>query len=43
MVIYMRGGQKVLSLTYLNKSEMDEHCLQCFDVVGWAAGKASGL
>jgi len=19
------------------------HCLQCFDAVGWAAGKASGL
>ena len=20
-----------------------EHCLQCFDAVGWAAGRASGL
>ena len=24
-------------------SDLQEECLQCFDTVGWAAGRASGL
>jgi len=30
----------------MNKTKVmisGEHCLQCFDAVGWAAGRASGL
>jgi len=34
----------VFSSTWLSSvSLICGHCLQCFDAVGWAAGRASGL
>jgi len=33
------GNDKLVLCNTLNT----KHCLQCFDAVGWAAGRASGL
>jgi len=35
--LFYQGPQCMISLSYPTM------CLQCFDAVGWAAGKASGL
>ena len=35
------GGETLLYLSYFNY--FYHYCLQCFDAVGWAAGRASGL
>jgi len=32
-----------LYLLIINFALIDTVCLQCFDAVGWAAGRASGL
>ena len=38
-VIWCMGAEEFLSCTYREFFE----CLQCFDAVGWAAGRAPGL
>ena len=39
---YIRA-QVEASLTELPSTSSHIRCLQCFDAVGWAAGRASGL
>ena len=37
------GIQPTKNLCYIQNSWRRDFCLQCFDAVGWAAGRASGL
>jgi len=37
------GFIKEFTGKYIQVYDKNNYCLQCFDTVGWAAGRASGL
>jgi len=37
------GTETLLVIAASKHKHKHKHCLQCFDAVGWAAGRASGL
>jgi len=46
--LFVRHHQNLISKAIKGKKDMQaaesiSFCLQCFDTVGWAAGRASGL
>jgi len=43
MVIFCLKSSKLEMLDYLKEDFEISRNLQCFDAVGWAAGRASGL
>jgi len=38
-----KRGIKIVSIIFLTEYFRSVLCIQCFDAVGWAAGRASGL
>jgi len=35
--------QRSLKISFMFRKNVKKHCLQCFDAVGWVAGRASSL
>ena len=43
IIVYNKAFIKVIEECFCVCFELFSLCLQCFDAVGWAAGRASGL